>query len=97
MATVVADSITCPNCGCQIPLTDAIEHQVAEQLRAQLAAELEQRDADQEREIAAREEALRQEFAAAQGEREVELSQRAAAKVATELDDLKGQLEERDS
>jgi hypothetical protein len=95
MATVVTDSITCPNCGCQIPLTDAIEHQVAEQLRAQLAAELEQRGVEQEREIAAREEALRQEFAAAQEKLEAALSQRAAAKVATELDDLKGQLEER--
>ncbi len=97
MATVVTDSITCPNCGCQIPLTDALEHQVAEQLRAQLAAELEQRDAEQERELAAREEALRKEFVAAQEEREAELSQRAASKVATELDDLKSQLVERDS
>jgi hypothetical protein len=96
MTTLATDSITCPKCGAQIPLTDAIEHQVEERLRAQLAAELEQRNADQERELETREEALRQEFAAAQEEREAELSKRAAAKVATELNDLKGQLEERD-
>jgi hypothetical protein len=45
MATAVTDSITCPKCGAQIPLTDAIEHQVEEQLRAQLAGELKERDA----------------------------------------------------
>jgi hypothetical protein len=96
VATTVTDSITCPNCGCQIPLTDAIEHQVEERFRAQLATELAQRDADQERELAAREKALRREFAEVQETREAELAQRAAARVATELDDLKGQLEERD-
>jgi hypothetical protein len=94
MATVVTDSITCPKCGFQIPLTDAIEHQVAEQLRAQLAAELEQRDTDQRRELEAREEALRQEFAATQEEREAELATQATAKVKSQLEDLEKHMEE---
>jgi hypothetical protein len=37
----------CAEAGCQIPLTDAIE--IREQIRAQLAAVLKQRDAEQER------------------------------------------------
>lgn len=94
VATVVTDSITCPKCGAQIPLTDAIEHQVAEQLRAQLAAELEQREAEQEKELAAREKALRKEFADAQKEREAELTAQAEAKVAAQLDGLEKQLED---
>jgi len=92
----LTESITCPNCGCEIPLTDAIEHQVAEQLKDRLAQEAKQREEEHAKELQAREAALRQEFAATQQEREAEVAERAAAKVAVEVEDLHAQLEERD-
>jgi hypothetical protein len=92
----VTESITCPKCGCEIPLTDAIEHQVAERLKDRLAAELELQEAEYAKAAEAKEAALRSEFAAAQEEREAELKARASAKVAAEVDDLRSQIEERD-
>jgi hypothetical protein len=104
----MTDLIKCPECRAEIPLTEVISHQIEEQLAAQLAREL----ADKERafeaeqakreaafaaESAERETALRREFEEAQAKREAELERRAAANVATELADLDARVKEQDA
>jgi hypothetical protein len=90
----MSDSITCPNCHTEIPLTEAISHQVEERLRSQfetergrLAAEHARVLADKEAEVEAAVNKARAETAAA-------AEARASEKVATELRDLSSQLEE---
>lgn len=88
------DSITCPNCHTEIPLTEAISHQVEERLRskfeaerARLAAEHAQVLADKDAELEAAVNKARTEIATA-------AEAKASEKVATELRDLSSQLEE---
>jgi hypothetical protein len=90
----MSDSITCPNCHTEIPLTEAISHQVEERLRlefdaeqARLATEHAQVLADKEAEVEAEVTKARAEIAAA-------AEAKASEKVATELRDLSSQFEE---
>jgi hypothetical protein len=82
----MADSIKCPSCRAEIPLTEVISHQIEEQLAAKLA-----------REIAAREAELRREFEEAKVAEEAETERRAEEKVATALADLGSRVEEQDA
>lgn len=88
----MADSIKCPNCKGEIPLSDVISHQIEEQLAAKLAGELAAKD----EEFAAREAQLRAEFGAAQAAREAELAKRAEEQVATKMADLGSRVEEQE-
>ena len=88
-----ADSIRCPECRAEIPLTEVISHQIEEELAAKLAREV----AAKEHEFEAREKELRRSFEQAQAAREAELARRAEEKVATTLVDLGSRLEEQDA
>jgi hypothetical protein len=88
-----ADSIRCPECRAEIPLTEVISHQIEEELAAKLAREV----AAKEHEFEAREQELRRGFEQAQAAREAELARRAEEKVATTLTDLGSRLEEQDA
>ena len=88
-----ADSIKCPECRAEIPLTEVISHQIEEELAAKLAREV----AAKEHEFEAREQELRRSFDDAQAAREAELAKRAEEKVATTLTDLGSRLEEQDA
>src|SRR5690348_4830931 len=57
----MSDSITCPNCKTEIPLTEAISHEVEERLRAEFEGEREQFATEKERLVAEREAAGEQE------------------------------------
>src|SRR4051794_27349824 len=92
-----ADSIKCPECRAEIPLTEVISHQIEEQLAARLAREVAARERQFAEAAAAREEELRREFAETQAGCEAQLLKRAEEKVATELADLGSRLEERDA
>jgi hypothetical protein len=91
------DSIKCPECRAEIPLTEVISHQIEEQLAAQLAREVAAREKEFAAAAAVREEELRREFAEAQERRDAQLRKRAEEKVATELADLGARVEEQDT
>jgi hypothetical protein len=86
----VSDSITCPNCNTEIPLTEAISHEVEERLRAGVAGEREQFAADKERMVAEHEAAIE----AAREEEAVAAAARAAEEVSVEMRDLQSQIDE---
>ena len=88
------DSIKCPECRAEIPLTEVISHQIEEQLAAREVAAREKEFAAA---AVAREEELRREFAEAQERRDAQLRKRAEEKVATELADLGARVEEQDA
>jgi|tagenome__1003787_1003787.scaffolds.fasta_scaffold20817613_1 hypothetical protein len=103
----MADSIKCPECRAEIPLSGVISHQIEEQL----AAELAQRVAEARRELieaaseredalkaatAEREEQLLRDFAAEREAREARLREQAETAVATELADLRERSAEQD-
>jgi len=100
----MADSIRCPECRAEIPLTEVISHQIDEELAAKLARELavrEQAFAAREQELVeeatARADAIRREFEAAQANREAELQRRVEERVATRLTDLGSRVEEQET
>src|SRR5712691_6294138 len=93
-SSTMSDSITCPNCKTEIPLNEAISHQVEERLRAEFDAEKEKllaeqatQLADKDAEIDAAVTRTREEVAAAAEARADEL-------VATRIQDLTAQVEE---
>ena len=83
-------TITCPKCGCEIPLTEVIEHQIEDQLARELAEREEQHVAA----LSARELELRQEFAAEQAKREDALTLQATEQVAADLEGLQARVDE---
>jgi hypothetical protein len=89
----MADSIRCPECRAEIPLTEVISHQIEEELAAKLAREI----AAKEHEFEAREAELRRAFEKAQAAREAELAKRAEEKVGTTLADLGSRVQEQDA
>jgi hypothetical protein len=54
----MSDSITCPKCATEIPLSEAISHQAEERLRAEFDAEKVKLTSEQAELLAAKEEAL---------------------------------------
>jgi hypothetical protein len=90
----MADYITCPKCGEKIPLTDAIAHQIDEQLKTELASKLEEQEKQYATALASRESELRAEFDVARVKQEAELAKSAQAKVAGQIEELATRVEE---
>lgn len=104
----MADAIKCPQCRAEIPLSEVISHQIEEQLAAELARTLAEREreltesaAERERELRAeaveREEELRREFAEEREGREARIREQAEAAVGTELAELRDRTKEQDA
>jgi hypothetical protein len=93
----MANAIKCPSCQSEIPLTDAIEHQIEERLAAQMAHEISAREKRYAAETEQREQELRREFEQAQTERERKLQAQAERRVATDLADLGARVAEQDA
>ncbi len=93
----MADSIKCPHCHTEIPLSQVISHQIDEQLEARLAHELASQREQGRVEAAEREEALRAQWAAEQAEREERVRREAVETTATDLADLTAQVEKQNT
>jgi hypothetical protein len=92
----MSDTITCPECKTEIPLTEAISHQVEERLRAEYAAEKEQLVANQERQLAEKDAERKTAIVAAREEEAVAAAARAADEVSVHMRDLQSQVEEQE-
>jgi hypothetical protein len=90
----MSDSITCPKCHTEIPLTEAISHQVEERLRSEFETERSRLAAEHARVLADKEAEVEVEVAKTRGEIAAAAEARASEKVATEVRDLSTQLEE---
>jgi len=97
------DTISCPNCGSSIPISETLSHQLAEKASARFKAESvkqQQAIAQRERELAAREETLvatvSQQVEAAKAALAEEASEKARTAVEVELADLKRQADEKE-
>lgn len=92
----MSESITCPNCKTEIPLTEAISHEVEERLRSEFEGEREKLIAEQERQLAERDAEREQALAAAREEEAVAAAARAAEDVSVEMRDLQSQVDEQE-
>jgi hypothetical protein len=92
----MSDSITCPECKTEIPLTEAISQDVAERLRADFEDERERLIAEQERQLAEKDAEREAAIAAARDEEAVAAAARAADEVSVEIRDLQSQIEEKE-
>lgn len=92
----MSDSITCPECKTEIPLTEAISHDVAERLRADFEDEREKLIAEQERLLTEKDVEREAAVAAARDEEAVAAAARAADEVSVEIRDLQSQVEEKE-
>jgi len=102
--------ITCPRCGCEIPLTEAISQRMREQLEKELQGRLAEREAELRRtqeELAAGkreleegrrklEEELGRRVEQARADIEKEAAEKARKAQLLEMEDLRSQLEEKD-
>jgi len=84
----MADSIKCPECRAEIPLSDVISHQIEEQLAAELSRTLAERERELTEAAAEREGALRAAFEEEQTRRDAQFREQAKQQVAVELADL---------
>jgi hypothetical protein len=89
----MADSIKCPHCHTEIPLSQVISHQIDEQLEARVAHELASQRAQLRTEAAEREQELRSEWEADQAERDERVRREAVETAATDLAELTEQVE----
>lgn len=92
----VADFIKCPTCKTEIPLTEVIDHEIAERLETRLAAALRERERAHAAALAEREQELRAAFEQERAPRDEAARIRAEERVAAELADLKAVADERD-
>jgi hypothetical protein len=95
--------IICPHCNREIPLTEAISHQIREQLRKEFDAEVkkkEQEIAQKEQALSKKEKALEEDFAQKLKIETTRLEEEAKKKaeqvIAVELKDLQAQVTEKD-
>ena len=88
----MTDSITCPKCETEIPLSDAISHQVEERLRAEFETEKEALVIEQAQALADKEAEAEAALAKVREEAAAAAEARAAEKVSTELSDLQAQV-----
>jgi hypothetical protein len=99
----VSDSITCPKCNTEIPLSEALSHQVEERLRAEFDAERAEFETEKERlmieqaqQLADKEAEAEAALAKAREELAAAAEAQASQRVATELRDLQEQVAEQD-
>lgn len=88
----MSDSIICPNCRAEIPLTDAISHQVEERLRAEFKTELSERESEHAQAIAAKDAELQTKIAETRAELEAAALARAEEGVSAQIGDLIAQV-----
>jgi hypothetical protein len=93
----MSDSITCPKCSTEIPLTEALSHQVEERLRAEFATERESLVKEHAKLLADRETEVEVAVGKAREEIVADADAKASAKVTTQLRDLSAQLEEQEA
>jgi hypothetical protein len=90
----VSDSITCPKCRTEIPLTEAISHQVEARLRLEFEETHRAMESQHEQALAEKDAELQSQLAEARVEVMAIAEARASEKVATELRDLSVRVEE---
>ena len=90
----MSDSITCPKCHTEIPLTEAISHQVEERLRHEFEEVQRNMTADHERSLAAKGAELQTQLAKERSKIAAAAELHAREKVGTELGDLAARVEE---
>lgn len=95
--------IICPYCHREIPLTEAISHQIREQLRKEFDSEVKKKEQElfqKEQALSEKEKTLEEDFAQKikieKSKLEEEAKQNAEQKVAVELKDLKAQVTEKE-
>jgi hypothetical protein len=91
----MSDSITCPHCRAEIPLTDAISHQVQERLRAEFATALSEKESEHAQALAAKDVELQTKIADTRAEVEAAAHARAEEDVSAEVADLRAQLDDK--
>ena len=106
---VEEQNLTCPQCGYEIPLTEALHSQVEEELRQQFEAEFGRKEkafqarvdeiAGREKLLAEQRAALDEEVARKLGEEKKKLEEKVRAQAGEEIEltmrDLRGQLKEK--
>jgi len=90
----MSDSITCPKCRTEIPLTEAISHQVEERLRLEFEETHRTMESQHSQALAEKDAELQSQLAEARAEVMATAEGRASEKVATELRDLSVRVEE---
>lgn len=90
----MSDSIVCPKCKTEIPLTEAISHQVEERLRAEFEADKERLVIEQARQLADKEAEVEAAVAKAREESAAVAEAKAAERVSTQVRDLEAQVAE---
>jgi hypothetical protein len=95
--------IICPHCNREIPLTEAISHQIREQLRKEFDSEVKKKEQElfqKEQAFSEKEKALVEEYAKKikneKAKLEGEAKKKAEQTIAVELNDLKAQVTEKD-
>jgi hypothetical protein len=92
----VSDSITCPNCKTEIPLTEAISHEVEERLRAEFDVERERLVEEHVQHLADRDAEIEGAIAKARKEEVTAAEARATEQVSVQLRDLQSRAEEQE-
>lgn len=90
----MSDSITCPQCDAEIPLTEAISHQVGERLRREFEATARETEAMHTLALAEKEAELERVLAQERSQIEVAAAARAEENVNVRLGDLIAQVDE---
>jgi hypothetical protein len=93
----MSDSITCPKCNTEIPLSKAITHHVEERLRAEFDAEKERLLAEQAKQLADKDTEVKTAVSNAREEITAAAEARATERLATRIQDLTAQVEEQDA
>jgi hypothetical protein len=92
-----SDSISCPECGASIPLTETISHQIEERLRSEFEASSRETDLAHAQALAAKDAQLAEQVEAARVELEAAARLRAEEAVGVQLRELSDRLESRDA
>src|SRR4051794_5845950 len=92
----MSDSITCPNCKTEIPLSEAISHEVEERLRAEFDVEKERLVEEHAQKLADREAEIETAVAKTRAEEIAAAEARATKQVSVQLRDLESQAEEQE-
>jgi hypothetical protein len=93
----MSDSITCPKCRTEIPLTEAISHEVEERLRLELAETKRALGAAHAQALADKDADVQSQLAAARAEVSASAEARAADKVAAEVRALSARADEQEA
>src|SRR5947209_19655500 len=91
-----SDSITCPKCRTEIPLSEAISHQVEERLRAEFKAETDRLVEDQAQQLADKDAEAEAGLASAREEAAATAEIRAAEQISVQMRDLETQVGEQE-